>query len=83
MEIVSDPIDEAVGRDYSFQEEEQTVHTSGEDDCGRASEEDGEEDENNLFEEEDDLEGARVSPIIEDLIAISMTHTFLAIDILK
>jgi hypothetical protein len=68
MVIVSDPGDQAVGRDYSFQEEEQTMHTAKGEDCGGRSEEDGKEDENNLFEEGDDLEGARVSPIREDVI---------------
>jgi hypothetical protein len=67
MIIVSDPGDQAVGRDYSFQEEEQTMHTTGGQDCGRPSEEAGEENENNQFEEEDDLEEARVSPILENV----------------
>jgi hypothetical protein len=66
--IVSDPADQAVGQDYSFQEEEQTMYTAKGEDCGRPSEEDSEEDENNLFEEEDSLERARVSPILEDVI---------------
>jgi hypothetical protein len=68
MVIVSDPGDHGVGRNYSFQEEEQTMHTAEGEDCGRPSEEDGEEDENDLFEEEGDLEWARVSPILEDII---------------
>jgi hypothetical protein len=58
MVIVSDPGDQAVGRGYSFQEEEQTMHTAEGEDFGRPSEEDGNEDDNNLFEEENDLEGA-------------------------
>jgi hypothetical protein len=66
--IVFDPGDQAVGREYSFQEEEQTMHTAEGEDSGRPSEEDGEEDENNPFKEEDDLEGARVSPMLEDII---------------
>jgi hypothetical protein len=68
MVIVSDPGDQAIGRDYSFQKEEETMHAAGEEDCGRPSEENDEKDENNLFEDEDDLEGARVSPILEDVI---------------
>jgi hypothetical protein len=68
MVIVSDPGDQAVGRGFSFQEEEQTMRTAEEGDCGCPNEEDGEEDEKNLFEEEDDREGARVSPILEDVI---------------
>jgi hypothetical protein len=35
---------------------------------GRPSEEDDKEDETNLLEEEDNHEGVRVSPILEDLI---------------
>jgi hypothetical protein len=68
MAIVSGPGDQAVGRDYSFQEEEQTMRTAEREDCGRSSEEDGEGAENNLFEEENDLEGPKVSPILEDFI---------------
>jgi hypothetical protein len=68
MVIVSDPGSQAVGQDYSFQEEEQTMHTAEGQDCVRLSEEDSKEDENNLFEAEDDLEGARVSAIMEDVI---------------
>jgi hypothetical protein len=62
-----DPGDQAVGRDYSFQEEEQTMYIAEGEYCERPSE-DGEEDENNLFEEEDDHEGARVSPTLEGVI---------------
>jgi hypothetical protein len=58
MVIASDPGDQAVDRDYSFQEDEQTMHTAEAEDCARSSEQDGEEDENNFFEEEDNLEGA-------------------------
>jgi hypothetical protein len=36
-------------------------------DCGRPGEE-KEDDESDLFEEEDDLEGAQVSPILKDVI---------------
>jgi hypothetical protein len=68
MDFVPDPGDEVVGGDYSFQEEEQTMHTAEEEDCGCPSEGDGGEDENNLFEAQDDLERARVSPILEDVI---------------
>jgi hypothetical protein len=68
VDFVLDPSHEAVGRDYSFQEEEQTMDTAEGEDCGYPSEEDSEEDENSLFEEEDDLEGAQVSPIMEDII---------------
>jgi hypothetical protein len=46
MLIVSDPHDQAVGRDYSFQEEEQTMHTTEKEDCGIPSEVNGEEGEN-------------------------------------
>jgi hypothetical protein len=55
--IVSDPGHQAVDRDYSFQEEEQTMHTAEGEDCGRLSKEDSEE-ENNIFKEENDLERA-------------------------
>jgi hypothetical protein len=58
MAIVSDPGDQAVGREYSFQEREQTMHTAEGEDFGGPSEEDGDDDENNLFKEEDGLEGA-------------------------
>jgi hypothetical protein len=68
MAIVSDPGGQAVGGDYSFQEEEHPMETAGGEDCGCLSEEDGKEAENNLFEEEDDVEGARVSPKLEDAI---------------
>jgi hypothetical protein len=44
------------------------MYTAEGEDCGRPSEEDGDEDENKLFEEEDDFEGARVSSILEDVI---------------
>jgi hypothetical protein len=44
-----------------------TCFAEGED-LGRPSEEDGEEDENNVFEEENEFEGARVSLILEDVI---------------
>jgi hypothetical protein len=68
MITVSDPGDPAIGRDYSFQEEEQTMHTAEGEDCRRLSEEDDEEDEKNLCDEDDNLRGARVSPILEDVI---------------
>jgi hypothetical protein len=58
MVIVSDPGDQAVNWDYSFQEKEQTMQTAEGEDFRRPSEEDGDEDENNLFKEEDDLEEA-------------------------
>jgi hypothetical protein len=38
MVIVSGPGDQAVGRDYLLQKEEQTMHTAGEEDCGRPRE---------------------------------------------
>jgi hypothetical protein len=57
MVIISDPCDQAVGRNYSFQEEKETMYTAEGGDCERLSEENGKEDENNLFEEEDDREG--------------------------
>jgi hypothetical protein len=79
MDSISDPGNEAVGGDHLFQEEEQTMDTAKGQDCGRPSEEDGEENENILFEEEANLEGARVSPSF----SIPMTHTYLALDILK
>jgi hypothetical protein len=44
------------------------MHTAEGEDCGHPSEEDGEEDENNVFEKEEDLERARVTPILEDII---------------
>jgi hypothetical protein len=44
------------------------MHTAEGENCGCPSEEDGEEYDNNLFEEENDLAGARVSPILEDVI---------------
>jgi hypothetical protein len=68
MVIVSHPGNQAVGRDYSFQEEDQTMHTAEGEDCRHPSKEDGEEDENSLFEEEDDLERTRVNTILEDII---------------
>jgi hypothetical protein len=68
MDFVPDPGNEAVGGDYPFQEKEQIMATAEEKECGRPSAENSEEDENNLVEEEDDLEGARVSPILEDVI---------------
>jgi hypothetical protein len=68
MDFVPDPDDEAVGGDYSFQGEEQTMDIAEGEDCGRPSEGDDERDESNLFEEKYDLETARVSPILEGVI---------------
>jgi hypothetical protein len=66
--IVSDPGDQAVGRNHSFQKEERPMPTAEGEDCGAPSKEESEEDESNLFEEADDLEGARVNLIPEDVI---------------
>jgi hypothetical protein len=52
------------------------MHTAEGENCGHPSEEDGEEDENNLFEEEDNLEGVRMIPVLEDIICyIDDTHS--------
>jgi hypothetical protein len=44
------------------------MHTTEKEDCGIPSEVNGEEGENKWFEEEDDFEGARVGPILEEII---------------
>jgi hypothetical protein len=76
MDFAPDSGGEAVGRDYSFQEAEQTMDTTEGEDCGRPSKENGEEGEGNLFEEERDLEGTRLSPILEDVIGhINDSHS--------
>jgi hypothetical protein len=67
IDFVPDSGDKAIG-DHSFQKEEQTMDTAERKDCGRPTKEDDEEDKNHLFEEADDLEGVRVSPILEDII---------------
>jgi hypothetical protein len=67
-DFVPDPGTEPVGGDYSFHEERKTMDTTGGEDYVRPSKEYDEEDKNNLFKEEDDLEGARLSLILADAI---------------